>query len=132
MSASQESGIQVLVRVRPPNEREKQTNRFCVEVDEAKKAVILARCKIRVLRHVCHGISLDFTCVHILTALYVCMSAVRTINGPNSSTTKLRAKMAHRRAFLSLSASPCARPCLRAITPQSLHTVRLVQAKRLR
>jgi len=37
-------GIQVLVRVRPPNERERSANRFCVEVDAAKKAVVLSRC----------------------------------------------------------------------------------------
>ena len=44
MADSQGSqGIQVLVRVRPPNERERQANRFCVEVDAAKKAVLLCR-----------------------------------------------------------------------------------------
>ena len=44
MAAPQEGqGIQVLVRVRPPNEREKQSNRFCVEVDESQRAVLLSR-----------------------------------------------------------------------------------------
>ena len=43
MATAQDSqGIQVLVRVRPPNEREKQFNRYCVDVDETKKAVILS------------------------------------------------------------------------------------------
>ena len=62
MAAAQEGqGIQVLVRVRPANEREKHSNRFCVEVDEAQRAVVLSRSRM----HAC-------ACAHALTQLRAC------------------------------------------------------------
>ncbi len=36
-----EEGIKVFVRIRPPNDKEKQTNRFCVEADHASNAILL-------------------------------------------------------------------------------------------
>eukprot|EP00961_Rhodomonas_salina_P161651 2176864-Rhodomonas_salina.1 len=36
-----EEGIKVFVRIRPPNDKEKQINRFCVEVDQDSNAVLL-------------------------------------------------------------------------------------------